>query len=435
MADRKTNRSPYVRENVLALRRRRRFVEVYFVVALALIAAMLIVHTLFVINRLRREFRVTSHAYATVQTVLASDLQDLRNPAMENVITERAKDIGSTMNFPTVVTDPEGKPEAWWPGFNKRLGPDPDENLELVKGFAADLDRRNKPVPITRYAVDAKTGRPEGKLFAEFHYGEPRTIRLLYCVPALELVLITAFTVAGVFAYQRLKRTEQQAIWAGMARETAHQLGTPVTSLIGWLEHLRERAGEYEALREPLDEMGEDIKRLEKVAARFQEIGAPVRLTEGDVVPLVERALAYGRRRAPAQAKITFESATPARLIVPHSPVLVEWVVENFVKNAVDATKDLPPGQGRIVVSAREDRDFAAVAVTDNGVGIDAAEMGLIFTPGYSTKEKGWGLGLSLVKRIVEEVHHGRLEVRSEAGKGSTFTAYLPRVSRAREKI
>jgi signal transduction histidine kinase len=217
-----------------------------------------------------------------------------------------------------------------------------------------------------------------------------------------------------------------------MARETAHQLGTPVTSLIGWLEHLRERAGDDEALRELLDEMAEDIKRLEKVAARFQEIGVPVRLPEGDIVPLVERALAYGRRRSPAQAEITFEAVTPAKLLVPHSPILMEWVVENFVKNAVDATKGLPPGQGRIVVEVQEDKDSVAVAVTDNGVGIDPAEMGLIFTPGYSTKEKGWGLGLSLVKRIVEEVHHGRLEVRSEPGKGSTFTAHVPRRSRKR---
>jgi signal transduction histidine kinase len=422
-------RSPYVRENVLALRRRRRFVELYFVVALALVAAVLILHTLFVIGRLRHEFRVTSNAYATFQTLLASDLQD---PAMEEVIITLAQDIGGTMNFPTVATDAEGTLRAWWPGFNERLGPDPDENVELVKGFAADLDRRNEPIVITRYEVDAETGRPAGRLFGRFHYGEPRTIRLLYWVPALELVLIAAFTLAGVLAYRRLKKVEQQAIWAGMARETAHQLGTPVTSLIGWLEHLRERAGDVEPLAEPLDEMAEDIKRLEKVAARFQEIGAPVRLTDGDVVPVVERALAYGRRRAPAQAKITFESITPAELSVPHSPVLIEWVVENFVKNAVDATKDLPPGRGRIVVEAREDKGFVAIAVTDNGVGIEPAEAGLIFTPGYSTKEKGWGLGLSLVKRIVEEVHHGRLEVRSERGKGSTFTAYVPRSSRKR---
>ncbi len=413
----------------MALRRRRRFVELYFVGALALIAVMLILHTLFVIGRLRREFRVTSNAYATFQTLLASDLQD---PAMEGVIIALAQDIGRTMNFPTVATDAAGTPQVWWPGFNERLGADPDENLERVKGFAADLDRRNKAIPIIRYEVDAASGRPADRLFGRFHYGEPRTIRLLYWVPALELALIAAFTVTGALAYRQLKRVEQQAIWAGMARETAHQLGTPVTSLIGWLEHLRERAAGVETLAEPLEEMAEDIKRLEKVAARFQEIGAPVRLAEGDVVPLVERALAYGRRRAPAQARITFESKTPAELVVPHSPVLIEWVVENFVKNAVDATKDLPPGRGRIVVEARDEKGFAAIAVTDNGVGIEPAELRLIFTPGYSTKEKGWGLGLSLVKRIVEEVHHGRLEVRSERGKGSTFTAYVPRGLRKR---
>jgi signal transduction histidine kinase len=429
MARRRKDRSPYVRENVLALRRRRRFVGLYFAVALGLVATMLILHTLFVIARLRHEFRVTSQAYATFQTLLASDLQD---PAMEEVIIMLAQDIGRTMTFPTIATDAEGTPQVWWPGYNDRLGPDPDENLELVKGFAADLDRESKPIPIMRYEIDPDTGRPADRLLGEFHYGEPRTVRLMYLVPALELVLIAAFAFAGTLAYRRLKRTEQQAVWAGMARETAHQLGTPVTSLIGWLEHLRERCAGDESLQEPLEEMAEDIKRLEKVAARFQEIGAPVRLAEGDVVPLVERALAYGMRRAPAQARIAFEAETPAELVVPHSPVLIEWVVENFVKNAVDATKDLPPGEGRIVVRAREDKGYAAVSVTDNGVGIDAAELPLIFTPGFSTKEKGWGLGLSLVKRIVEEVHRGRLEVRSEPGEGSTFTAFIPKWRKAR---
>ncbi|HUU56514.1 MAG TPA: HAMP domain-containing sensor histidine kinase [bacterium] len=429
MAKTRKDRSPYVRENVLALRRRRRFIGVYFAVALGLVAAMLILHTLFVITRLRHEFRVTSQSYATFQTLLASDLQD---PAMEEVIIMLAQDIGRTMTFPTVATDAEGTPQVWWPGYNDRLGPDPDENLEVVKGFAADLDRESAPIPIMRYEIDAETGRPADRLLGEFHYGEPRTVRLMYLVPALELALIAAFAFTGTLAYRRLKRTEQQAVWAGMARETAHQLGTPVTSLIGWLEHLRERAAGDESLREPLEEMAEDIKRLEKVAARFQEIGAPVRLAEGDVVPLVRRALAYGRRRAPARARIAFEAETPPELVVPHSPVLVEWVVENFVKNAVDATKDLAPGQGRIVVEAREEKGCAAISVTDNGVGISAAELRLIFTPGYSTKEKGWGLGLSLVKRIVEEVHHGRLEVRSEAGEGSTFKALIPKGRKTR---
>jgi len=431
MAKDKNAPRSFVRENVLALKKRRRFVEFYFLAALAVVALMLFLYTHAVVSRLRHEFRITSYSYATIQTLLASDLQD---PAMEEVIIRLARDIGRTMKFPTIVTDAAGTPQAWWPGYNPKLTKDPDRNLALVRGFAAELDRRNKPFPIIRYARDAESGFLVGTELGVFHFGEPRTIRLLYWVPGLELLLIAAFVFAGVFSYRRLKRTEQQALWAGMARETAHQLGTPVTSLMGWLEILRERCEGHAAANEPLHEMAEDIRRLEKVAARFQEIGAPVTLVEEDLVPLVGRAVAYGRRRAPAQAQLAFEAETPPSLVVPHSPVLMEWVVENFVKNAVDATKDLAPGRGRIVVSARQEKDYAAVAVRDNGVGIEPAELALIFTPGYTTKEKGWGLGLSLVKRIVEEVHGGRLEVRSDPGARATFTAFIPRVPRRRSR-
>ncbi len=416
----------YVRANVLALKKRRRMVEVYFLGALGLIALMLFLYTHAVVSRLRHEFRVTSFAYATVQTLLASDLQD---PAMEDVILRLARDIGRTMKFPSIVTDAAGTPQAWSPSYDKKLTGDAHADEVKVKGFAAELDKRAKPVPIIRYAGDAESGLLVGKVLGYFHYGEPSTIRLLYWVPALELLLIAAFISAGVLSYRRLKRAEQQALWAGMARETAHQLGTPVTSLMGWLEIMRERGPGDAAWLEPLNEMAEDVRRLEKVAARFQEIGAPVALGEEDLVPLLERAVAYGRRRAPGQAGLTFEVQAPPRLVVAHSPVLMEWVVENFVKNAVDATKGLAPGIGKITVMAREEKDAVAVAVSDNGAGIEPAELALIFAPGYTTKEKGWGLGLSLVKRIVEEVHGGRVEVRSAPGAGATFTAYLPRAA------
>jgi signal transduction histidine kinase len=193
------------------------------------------------------------------------------------------------------------------------------------------------------------------------------------------------------------------------------------------LEHAREQAGKNSALAETLAEMTEDVARLEKVAARFQEIGVPVKPIRADVVPLVERAVAYGRRRAPAKARLAIEAKAAGPLVIPHSPVLVEWVVENLVKNAVDATKDLPAGKGRIVVAAREEGRYAVVAVTDNGVGVAPEDAPYIFAPGYTTKDKGWGLGLSLVKRIVEDVHGGRLEVWSEPGAGATFSAYFPR--------
>jgi len=419
----------HIRANVLALRRRRRLVEIYFAASLGLVAVMLFAYTHLVISRLRHEFRVTSNAYATIQTLLASDLTD---PAMDDVILQLAVEIGRTMKFPSIVTDADGRPMAWSKSYDDEgLGANPTTAEEKIKEEARKLDRDHRPLPITRYARDPLTGEFGGGRFGTFHYAEPLSIKLLYWVPILELGLIVGFVAAGVLAYRRLKVAEQQVLWAGMARETAHQLGTPITSLIGWLEHCRERAAAYPDMAEPLNEMGEDITRLEKVAARFQEIGVPVKPVRGDLVPLIERAVAYGRRRAPARARISFEAKTPAHLYVPHSPVLIEWVVENFVKNAVDATKELAAGKGRIVVEAREEGSFAVVAVTDNGVGIDPAEIKLIFTPGYTTKDKGWGLGLSLVKRIVEDVHGGRLDVWSEMGAGATFSAYLPRDPRA----
>jgi hypothetical protein len=315
---------------------------------------------------------------------------------------------------------------AWSKSYNRRLTGDAGADADALKKYARDLDRQNPALPITRYTRAGEEEKPAGRVFGYFHFGEPTSVRLLYWVPGLEVLLIAGFAAAGWFAYRRVRRTEQQLLWAGLARETAHQLGTPVTSLIGWVEELRERAAQRPELAEPLAEMAADIGRLEKVAARFQEIGVPVRPKRGDVVPLLTKAVAYGRRRAPAKARLAFETKLPPRLVVAHSPVLLEWVVENLVKNAVDATKDLPPGKGRIVVEAREEAGGVAVAVTDNGVGVDPADLKLIFSPGYTTKEKGWGLGLSLVKRIVEEVHGGRLDVWSEKGAGATFTAFFP---------
>jgi len=397
--------------------------EVYTFGALVVVTLTLFLYTHLVMQRLRHEFRVTGQAYAAITTMLASDLAD---PAMDDVIIQLAREIGRTMKFPSIVTDAEGVPQAWSRDYEKYLGADEAANVATMKKFAAELDRRNEPLLIVRYARDRETGIFRGTTFGHFHYGEPRVLSLLYFVPALELILIAAFLGAAVVSYRRLKTVETQALWAGMARETAHQLGTPITSLMGWVEILRERAAADPLLAEPLREINEDIQRLEKIAARFQEIGMPVKLAVGDVIPLITKAVDYGRRRVPGNASISIEVITPESLYVGHSPILVEWVVENLIKNAVDATKHLPSGKGRIVVEARREKAAAVITVRDNGVGIAAHELDLIFTPGYSTKEKGWGLGLSLVKRIVEDVHRGRLAVTSTPGAGSAFEVFLP---------
>ncbi|UCE26451.1 MAG: HAMP domain-containing histidine kinase [Candidatus Coatesbacteria bacterium] len=395
--------------------------ELYFVIGIVIIALMLFGYTHFLIEQLRSEYRKTTLAYTTYQTLVVSDLSD---PAMEGVKVNLSRDIGETINFPSVVTDPEGTPLAWWPGYNKYLGKDPDENLEIVKKFAADLDRINEPIPIVRYTRDPETGNPVGAVSVYFHYGEPVVVKLLYWVPTFELALILIFAFVGIVSYRRVKTSEQQAIWTGMAREAAHQLGTPVSSLLGWHAILTEKCGSDPGAAGPLGEIGADITRLEKVAARFQEIGAPVPLVPTDIVPLIEAATAYGRRRLPVSSDAEIRTDLPESLIVPFNPLLLEWVIENLVKNAVDAVQGTDGGL--INVSAVRKNGGVEVTVSDNGVGIGTRDLDQIFNPGYTTKPKGWGLGLALVKRVVEDVHGGEAKVESSAGGGATFTVFIP---------
>ncbi len=405
------------------LRGARRLVEVYILFSVVLIAFMLFGYTHLLIGQLREEVRKTSKAYVTYQTLMASEIYD---HSLAMVIIGLSQEIGSTMNFPSIVTDAEGNPMAWSEDYVKKLGKDPDQNLELLREFAADLDKNNEPLSIVRYTYDPETGHPVSTVFGYFHYGEPRIIRLLYWVPLLQLVLIGAFAFLGLVTYRRLKAAETQAVWAGLARETAHQLGTPISSLIGWHELLRENCAATPEASDPLNQMSLDIERLEKVAARFQEIGAPVALTYGDLVPIVARSLEYGQRRIPKSSYIKITAETPDELNIRHNPLLFEWVLENLIKNAVDALVNAESDTGNIRIKLEGTDKYAVLTVADDGPGIEPANVKRIFTPGFTTKTKGWGLGLALVRRIVYDIHRGKIEVKSEEKRGTRFTVSLP---------
>ncbi|MCP4230800.1 MAG: HAMP domain-containing histidine kinase [bacterium] len=405
------------------LRGARRLVEVYVLASVVLIALMLFGYTHLLVNQLREEVRKTSKAYVTYQTLVASEIY---SPDLAMVIIGLSQEIGRTMNFPSIVTDAEGNPMAWSQYYVKKLGKNPDENTELLKEFAADLDKENEPLPIVRYSYNPETGHPVSQVFGYFHYGEPRIIKLLYWVPLLQLVLIGTFAFLGLLTYRRLKSAETQAVWAGLARETAHQLGTPISSLIGWHELLREKCEGSPQAEEPLYQMHVDIARLEKIAARFQEIGAPVALVQDDLVPIIERAVDYGLRRVPQMSGIKISADTPTELYARHNPLLFEWVLENLIKNAVDALV-VESGDGHIRVRLSQADRYVLLRVADDGPGIDAADVKRIFTPGFTTKAKGWGLGLALVRRIVYEIHGGKIEVKSEGRKGTEFLIYLPK--------
>jgi signal transduction histidine kinase len=211
----------------------------------------------------------------------------------------------------------------------------------------------------------------------------------------------------------------------GMAREAAHQLGTPLSSLLGWIEMLRSPDLDAETKEQALDEIENDVERLQRVADRFSDIGSQPKLEQCDLVPIVEQTASYLRRRIPRQGQaIDLEIDLPPHLFAEANEELFAWVLENLLKNALDAIED---DEGRITVSGWEEDRQVVIEVTDTGCGIDRRQWKNIFRPGYSTKTRGWGLGLSLARRVVEVYHEGRLElVSSTVGEGSTFHIQVP---------
>ncbi|MDZ4683224.1 MAG: HAMP domain-containing sensor histidine kinase [Saprospiraceae bacterium] len=253
------------------------------------------------------------------------------------------------------------------------------------------------------------------------YYKESTILRQLRFFPLIQLLLIAAFIFLGYLAFNAARRAEQNRVWAGMAKETAHQLGTPISAIIAWIEHLR--TIQDDETQDILNELQSDVDRLELIADRFSKIGSAPKLEHTDVYTEIEKCFTYMQRRA--SRKVSFEFEPPEeKLLLYINPPLFDWVVENLLRNALDATE----GKGKISAEVYEDQDFAYVDISDTGKGIPNNKFKTVFQPGYTTKKRGWGLGLSLTKRIIEEYHGGKIHVKkSVEGEGTTFTIKLPK--------
>ncbi|MBL7825986.1 MAG: HAMP domain-containing histidine kinase [Saprospiraceae bacterium] len=255
-------------------------------------------------------------------------------------------------------------------------------------------------------------------------YTKSRLLGMLEWYPYIQLLLISAFIAIGYLGFSSARRAEQNQVWLGMAKETAHQLGTPITAILGWIETLKAVNEDREDNQEMLDELGKDVSRLELVADRFSKIGATPELSPVNLYTELESCRAYMQRRAPR--KVEFHFPVPddhEPLIVFLNPPLFDWVIENLLRNAIDAMEE---GKGSIKANVYKEGSWACIDIADTGKGIAAGKFATVFKPGYSTKTRGWGLGLSLSKRIIEEYHKGRIFVKkSEIGKGATFTVKL----------
>tara|TARA_Y100000589_G_scaffold107951_1_gene102567 strand:+ start:670 stop:1851 length:1182 start_codon:yes stop_codon:yes gene_type:complete len=249
------------------------------------------------------------------------------------------------------------------------------------------------------------------------YYKDSELLYRLRYYPIYQLGFISLFMFIAYFIFSSSRKSEQNQVWAGMAKETAHQIGTPLSSLMAWIELLKEKS-ENEKM---VSQMGQDVKRLETIADRFSKIGSKPELQNIDVVEIIEKSIEYLKLRMPSN--INFDLIFPDKKIkVPVNKILFEWVIENLVKNAVDAMK----GKGEIIISIINNEKNILISIADNGPGIDKTISNNIFKPGVTSKKRGWGLGLSLSKRIIEDYHKGSIfVVDSKKDEGTTFAINL----------
>jgi anti-sigma regulatory factor (Ser/Thr protein kinase) len=258
--------------------------------------------------------------------------------------------------------------------------------------------------------------------FGKLYYQESSTLRLLRYFPFVQLVLISAFIAFGYLGFSSARRSEQNRVWVGMAKETAHQLGTPISGMVAWIEHLKEIRQDDEGVHEILNELRNDVGRLELIADRFSKIGSIPSLEPLNIYPELENCRVYMQRRAPRKVHFHFPDPHTHPLLVRLNAPLFEWVIENLLRNALDSME----AHGSITVEVFNEDKTIAIEVTDTGKGIPASKFKTVFQPGFTTKKRGWGLGLSLSKRIIEDYHNGRIFVkRSEENKGTTFCIRL----------
>jgi hypothetical protein len=389
------------------------FFKFFIILGIVLTASVFIYYTQDVVSELKADAQRVVNVYAKLWQLAASE-------ATSGVeISLIFDEIISKSNFPIVVTDIKGEPVAWRE-IDIELTDTTTASRERLKKIIKEMDGEKEPIPI--YYGEKK------QVINYLHYGDPILVKQLWLMPFVEVGVLTLFILIALISFTNIKRSQQRSIWVGMAKETAHQLGTPITSLMGWEELLESKcSGEEKEIKPVIEQMKIDIKRLEKVANRFSQIGSLPELKEGDLNNVVAESVAYYRKRIPQTgAGIELKENLGELVRIKINKELLGWVIENLIKNALEAVN---AQEGKIEVSTclDKERQIVNVIVTDNGKGIPWRNQKKVFDPGFTTKKRGWGLGLSLAKRIVGDYHGGKLYLKeSVPSEKTTFVVSLP---------
>jgi hypothetical protein len=279
-----------------------------------------------------------------------------------------------------------------------------------LEGKLSEFRHTNSPI-VTYLGQDQKS-------YNKYYYGESLLLKQVRYYPIIQLIIVALFILLTLLTLTARHRSMQDQLWAGMAKETAHQLGTPLSALEGWIEMMKESPPDQRMLAE----MEKDVSRLKLVSDRFSKIGSTPQLEQRDLVGILQGVMEYVRKRAPGKVHFSLEAGGLTELPVKVSAPLFEWVVENLLKNALDAMD----GKGKIRIMVSQQAQDVIVDISDTGKGISVAQIGKVFNPGFTTKKRGWGLGLTLSRRIIEQYHQGQLFIKSaEMGKGTTFRIVL----------
>ena len=352
----------------------------------------LLAYTQILVNELRKDNREIVRLYAGLIANVVKDDNDANlDFIFENIIKK--------VKFPLIQTDTDHNPQMW-----KNLPSSIQTDDARIK-FMKMADSYNEPIPLT-YS-DSKVGEIT---FGYLHYGDSAMVEKLRLWSYIEIIAIGLFIFLGFSGFSFIRNNEKKHIWVGMARETAHQLGTPVSALMGWVDWLKNHPDKTEEI---IPEMEADLQRLEQIGRRFSKMGSKSDFEELDLSERVEKIVNYLTKRLPSIGKkVKLVNDIQSGIFIRANGSLLAWSIENIIRNGIDA---IEREDGMISISLKKDVDGIKIRIEDNGKGIPKKDWKNIFRPGFSTKQTGWGLGLSLSSRIVEEIHGGSLKVISSS--------------------
>ena len=358
-----------------------------FILGIGLIIGLL-AYTQSLVKELRNENRQVVRMYAEI---IAGTVQDDNDANLDFIFDNIIRKV----KFPLIQTDTDHNPQMW-----KNLPESVDTDKERER-FMRAMDQLNESIPLVY--KDSSVGEIT---FGYLHYGDSSIVQKLQWWTYIEIAAIALFIFLGFSGFTFIRNNEKRHIWVGMARETAHQLGTPVSALMGWVDWLKEHP---EKTGEIIPEMEADLQRLEQIGRRFSKMGSKTDFEELDLSERVQRVVDYLAKRMPSLGKkVELINDIQPGIIINANGSLLAWSIENLIRNGIDA---IDREDGKVRLSLRKESGEIKIRIQDNGKGIPKKDWRNIFRPGFSTKQTGWGLGLSLSSRIVEDIHHGKIQV------------------------